>query len=345
LGVPLGYARGLGDVLVGTGFLEDTAIQVRNSWFSSDTATARIMPDGVTRVDVWSSSDIHWKPSQHCFLRFPDISPFDSHPFTIATIESAVGSPRHLVFLTRTHSGFTRKLRSYVQARCSEAETVTTSVWLDGPYGGIHYQLHKRYDTMILLVGGTGITACFPWIQNAMSLATDPDTETKISRVVLVWAMKTPGAVQWLANEIGNLAVDAKIPETLTLEIRVHITGRPQASEAGLSALSADASTDAAAIEAMKKDPIVDHAPLDEATMPSSQLSPVTSLGAAVRYGRPTMPEVLQDFVRQGERTMVIWCGPDTFKADLGNAIASAQTRVVKGEVVELAMHLETFGW
>jgi hypothetical protein len=31
--------------------------------------------------------------------------------------------------------------------------------------------------------------------------------------------------------------------------------------------------------------------------------------------------------------------------ADLGNAVAASQTMVLKGETVELAMNLETFGW
>jgi hypothetical protein len=91
--------------------------------------------------------------------------------------------------------------------------------------------------------------------------------------------------------------------------------------------------------------PNVDVAPADEKPAPPSPLSHVTILGATAHTARPIMPTALQDFVRQGERTMVIGCKPDTFRADLGNALAAAQSRILKGEIVELAMHLETFEW
>jgi hypothetical protein len=71
----------------------------------------------------------------------------------------------------------------------------------------------------------------------------------------------------------------------------------------------------------------------------------MTALGAAIHTRRPHMPALLEDVVRQGERTMMIGCGPNTFRADLGNAVAVFQTKELEGEAVELAMHLESFGW
>ncbi|KAF8244419.1 hypothetical protein K440DRAFT_609552, partial [Wilcoxina mikolae CBS 423.85] len=50
------------------------------------------------------------------------------------------------------------------------------------------------------------------------------------------------------------------------------------------------------------------------------------------------------ELVGQG-KTLVLGCGPESLRVDLANACADAQVRVMKGEMQELAMHLEVFGW
>ena len=38
-------------------------------------------------------------------------------------------------------------------------------------------------------------------------------------------------------------------------------------------------------------------------------------------------------------------CGPESLKIDVANASASLQSRVLKGEVAEVALQTESFGW
>jgi len=64
--------------------------------------------------------------------------------------------------------------------------------------------------------------------------------------------------------------------------------------------------------------------------------------GAA--YGRPVMGRVVQEYVTEG-KTMLFGCGPESLRNDLANACAAVQGRTMKGEVQEVAMHLEAFGW
>ena len=301
------------------------------------------MPGDVTRVDIWPSSEFHWKPSQHVFLRFTEIAPFETHPFTVAIAESTCGSARHLVFLPRARAGFTHKLTSYTQTHAStDSKAVTTSVWLDGPYGGLSRQLYHRYDALILLAGGTGITACFPWLQDVIIRGQGRECGSKTKRVVLVWAVKKSDSLQWLGEEFGSLG-KAKKASQVELGIRMHITGGdPPQLDDGASTSHSERS-DPVAKEGQLL--AVDISSVDKEPALSSPFRHVNALGATVHTGRPIMQNVLQDFVRAGERTMVIGCGPVGFRADLGNAVAGAQSRVLKGEIVELAMHLERFGW
>lgn len=38
-------------------------------------------------------------------------------------------------------------------------------------------------------------------------------------------------------------------------------------------------------------------------------------------------------------------CGPESLKTSLANAVANAQARVLRGEVQEIGLQCETFGW
>ena len=57
------------------------------------------------------------------------------------------------------------------------------------------------------------------------------------------------------------------------------------------------------------------------------------------------MKEVVNGLIGDGEKAMIIGCGPETFMIDLGNAVAHAQKLVISGNRKEIALYLETFGW
>ena len=41
----------------------------------------------------------------------------------------------------------------------------------------------------------------------------------------------------------------------------------------------------------------------------------------------------------------LIGCGPTDMSRDLSNAVAACQSKVLSGEIQEVALHTETFGW
>jgi len=108
----------------------------------------------------------YWRPGQSVYLSFPGISlsPFEAHPFTIATIpnrtndhtsghngQSARGE---LKFFIRVRTGTTRRLRSFVDTGKE------FSVLLDGPYSSPPVLM--GYDSVVLVAGGSGISFTLP---------------------------------------------------------------------------------------------------------------------------------------------------------------------------------------
>jgi predicted ferric reductase len=324
---------------VARAFWKTQPLNIKNTWFAGAPATLTVLPGDVTRIDVWQDGNFKWTPSAHVFLRFTEIAPLDNHPFTIASPPSAPGSAQgHLVFLARSHAGFTHKLAAHIHAKSGHDDGVTTTtVWVDGPYGGIHRPLLTRYDSLILVAGGTGITSCLPWLLHSVTQARTESV--KLKRVVLVWAMRRADAFSWLADEFENVAGKLAGIEVV---LKFYVTG--ESTSISSSRQSADDID-------VKNETKVASVPVDEVStklkggsVGSTYEDRLSALGTRFS-GRPVMSEVLKEHVRAGERTMVFGCGPDGFRADLANATAGAQRRVLSGESVEIGMHLESFGW
>ena len=157
----------------------------------------------MTRVDVWVPFSLSWTPGQHCYVRLPLLSPFDNHPFTIA---STSNSPRGksapqadelkpMVFFVRTRGGFTKRLDAYAR---NHPDTCT-SAWLDGPYGGISQVDAKIYHTMILIAGGSGITASLPWLLDCAQKM--KDGVGILSSVKLLWMVQSKDHAECASNE------------------------------------------------------------------------------------------------------------------------------------------------
>ena len=62
-------------------------------------------------------------------------------------------------------------------------------------------------------------------------------------------------------------------------------------------------------------------------------------------YGRASFDGFLLDNLALASRNIVLGSGPAGFRMDLSNACARAQKRVLRGEIKEIALQCELFGW
>jgi predicted ferric reductase len=102
-------------------------------WYVGAETTLAALPGGMTKLSVRTPTDFVWRPGQHVFLRFPKVSMFDNHPFTIVSapfaghgrcsthapdsqahtdlekssiVNTSITETPPLVFLARCHAGF-----------------------------------------------------------------------------------------------------------------------------------------------------------------------------------------------------------------------------------------------
>lgn len=151
-----------------------------------------------------------WKPGQHFYLCFSNVSIWQSHPFTPLSLSTEEkGVIRHS-YVFRAKGGETAKV-----AKLVATGTIATPVVMQGPYGEDH-SLYLSSDVNVLCVaGGTGIAYVLPtllWLRNQ---APNPDR-----RIMLVWAVRLEQDLEWVREELD----DIRSATGHGIEISLHVT-------------------------------------------------------------------------------------------------------------------------
>lgn len=282
-----------------------------------------------------------------------------------------------MVFLIKPQQGMTRKL---LEAAVHHGMT-ELPVWIDGPYGGGHLvRIEARYDSLTLVAGGTGISGVLPlWETLAGKVIKKHEVlssgvrgperakarETILREVRLVWILRSAECVDWVREIIERVMERSPEPapgRRRCVRFEVYVT-RPKNKEARekMSLMAPppryhtpDHSLDHGLGHASQEDleaglraglvsqaaPVGGRDESNEAIL----IDRMSSLGVQFRYGRPNIPNVIKEGLTT-LRNCVIVCGPNQIVQEVANTAASCQSRVVKGEMQEVKLLAETFGW
>ena len=146
-------------------------------------ASVELLSPRFVRLRVRRPPHFSWSPGQTAYLIMPGVStlPFEAHPFTIASVDTAPGethwddvnpiterktpgecepSWKELVFFINIRSGFTKNL-SDVAAKGGKVK-----VFVDGPYGKPPNL--TDYDTSVLIAGGSGVSFALPLLLDSI---------------------------------------------------------------------------------------------------------------------------------------------------------------------------------
>ncbi|RDB30601.1 Ferric/cupric reductase transmembrane component 1 [Hypsizygus marmoreus] len=193
----------------------------KNSKSSSESTTSSIevLSPHFLRITVPRPPHFHWLPGQSTFLAFPGIStsPFESHPFTISTIDDGGDSEwsKKLVFLVRVRKGATHRLLDSASANGEEPVKVV----LDGPYSSP--PLLVGFDTVVLVAGGSGVAFTLPLFLDLLSRAKQGE-QACCNRIVFAWAVRDVDHVRWISNPLQQSL--RGVPSSISVEVRIFIT-------------------------------------------------------------------------------------------------------------------------
>lgn len=177
------------------------------------------LPEGLTKITI-PEPGFSWKPGQHLFLSCHSLIPFQSHPFTIASIPS----DGKLEFLVKAHKGGTKTF--YLHANKSDdlplTKTIAPSkrVGLEGPYGRI--RALGQFDSVVLFAGSNGATFTVPHLRHLVECwKTGSKVVTRTIR--FVWVIKSRDQLCWFDSQLRQAHEEVERNQARPLEVRISI--------------------------------------------------------------------------------------------------------------------------
>jgi Ferric reductase NAD binding domain len=111
---------------------------------------------------------------------------------------------RDLVFLVRPYDGWTRRLRD--QCLKEVGNVCLERILIEGPYG--HRAPFHKFDKVILIAGGSGITAALPYIQDHWQKTQSVDESTlNKTELQLIWTCKQSEFIRDVCEKELRLAL------------------------------------------------------------------------------------------------------------------------------------------
>ncbi|KAJ5778262.1 Riboflavin synthase-like beta-barrel [Penicillium odoratum] len=305
--------------------------QVRTYLFNGlHTATLEVLPSGLIRVAV--PTFMKWTPGQHVFVRFltSDLHLLTAHPFTISSVcrdPDETGKASEIIFYIKPCRGVTGRLA----AMATKNPGCSKKILIEGPYGGVSAQHMARFDTILVIAGGSGGGFSLAMVDEALRLSAleskEEDSEHETRRNLQTGTLQKSNPDSLILHPLFSDPDNG-----FETAVSVHITSR----------VSSASSSPSIGFEK------------NTGKLPTTEITASGAFSLNVhRNARPDIPGLVARTVAVGhaqgqhagkkKRIGVLVCGPASMLHDTRNAAALAQTRALGGEVEELYLHSEPF--
>lgn len=308
------------------------------------TATLELLPSGLVRVSV--PTIVKWMPGQHVFVRFltSDLHLLSSHPFTISSVcrdPDTTGRASELIFYIKPRKGVTGRLAALARQRpgCKK------KILIEGPYGGVSAHHLARFDTILVIAGGSGGGFSLAMVDEVLRLTgltaqgkSEPQGRRNLQ---VIFSTRDPLMADWYVEEIESrlshsteLLPDAE--NGYETSVSVHITSRPITSQSMATVDSGRGS-----MTEDKKKGTVESTTTGTFSLNVHRDARPDITGLLARTAGVSQTQGAHE--GQRKRIGVLVCGPASMLHDTRNAAALAQARALEGDVEELYLHSEPF--
>lgn len=287
--------------------------------------------------------DFSWAAGQHIYISIPRVGLLENHPFTIAKAHqppTEVGDRQSLELYIKVRSGFTRRLHKMCPGDSSPR---IFRAFLSGPWGSSPSL--DRFDSLIIMATGTGISYAMPMLENALQ------QNTRLRRLSFVWVIRHQYQFDWFRKRL-EAHINSTEYQNIDLSVNIFITGEDVAQE--LSRYSINEEKDEVSNRITEKE--TDLHEMRKRNIPGVGFSELVRTSSAqsqntfyVLNGRPILDSVLRPVIEGalGE-TGILACGNAAFMADVRNYVAaeSDERAVHKGTGAQaLYLYTQTYGW
>ncbi len=198
---------------------------------SAEITTADALPSEVTRLRLARPDWFSYQPGEYVFLKHPDISSREWHPFTVTS------NPEDRTMLelhVRSVGTWTSRLHDLALTPPEARPADWQRAYLDGPYGSPASDI---FDSRIpVLIGaGIGVTPFASILRSILERRRGGQgTTLAMEKIYFIWLNRDQQSFEWFIHLMGQLEDD---PATKGIvDIRVYLTGlRAELTSASLT--------------------------------------------------------------------------------------------------------------
>lgn len=284
-------------------------------------------------IKVETPYELNWKPGQHLFIRFVyGLSTLDNHPFSILSIPKQ-DSKSHIKLIVKPHNGLTKKIYNLIEEDDEKAGK-QLNLYIDGPYGGMNRDV-LSFDKVLMVSSGSGVTVTWPFVEYIVE---NLDKLTNMTQQFeFKWIVKNNESIEWIQDELINVLnqiIEFDYGLLKNFKFEIFITNSQEIQPKIVH----------------NKQEVLENTDTSSSTDDLKSIEEKISISnlhhfITIHKGqKPSMSSYLQQ-VELLSKNCVIVSGTQSLQCDVGNAVSQLQRKVIKGEIDELYLHSENFGW
>ncbi|EFE45131.1 ferric-chelate reductase, putative [Trichophyton verrucosum HKI 0517] len=218
----------------------------------------------------------------------------------------------------KPYEGLTKSLQNAAR----DVSSLNLRVLIEGPYGGVSSGSMARFDSILIITGGSGAAFSFPIVEDVLRTCATADSADQVEGKTLkiIYAARSSLMAQWYEERIRALV--SCYPSSSIVSVLIHTTSITSPLQSCISMSKEYASSGMDQTLNGEKDSSIIH-----------------------EHGRPCLAGAVASLAEQaaGKSAGIVVCGPPSMLHDIRNAAAEAQKKVLAGDVKELYLHTECF--
>lgn len=183
--------------------------------------SARLLPCGTMELNFSKNKELNYNPTSLLFVNVPSISKLQWHPFTVTSDSNM--EPDKLSIVIKSCGSWSQTL---YQELSSPIDHLGVSV--EGPYGPTSSDF-LRHEDLVMISGGSGITAFISVIREIIFQSTQPNC--KVPNVLLICAFKNSAELTMLDLLLPLSGTPSDISR-IKLQIQAYVTRETEQPQA-----------------------------------------------------------------------------------------------------------------
>ncbi|KAJ8440331.1 hypothetical protein Cgig2_012767 [Carnegiea gigantea] len=198
----------------------DKLLQLTQSRPLTQILSASIFPGKVIELTLPKDSRLKYTPTSILFIKIQTISKFHWHPFSVTSSSSV--NDRTISVMIKCEGQWTNSVYDLLHQEIdSPHQTKCIDVAVEGPYGPASFDF-VRYDGLLLIGGGIGITPILSILQEIASASRGGLKTTCASEIRLIYVTKKSQDISLLSS-VSNLVL-GQPSKFCNLKLRVFVT-------------------------------------------------------------------------------------------------------------------------